>query len=84
MDFITAVSFGLTCFRIGYTFSKDNNKPQNNRSTVRFSLSQLKVEIYLLLSLKDLYIVYTISKQFATIFYIIHVFNIQIVIFIYQ
>ena len=68
MDFITAVSFGLICFRIGYTFGKDNNKSQNNRSTVRFSLSgkhtlfslsQLEVEIYLLLSLNDLYIVYT-------------------------
>ena len=55
MDFITAVSFGLICFRIGYTFGKDNNKSQNNRSTVRFSLSgkhtlfslsQLEVEIY--------------------------------------
>ena len=30
MDFITAVSFGLICFRIGYTFGKDNNKSQNN------------------------------------------------------
>ena len=68
VDFIAVVSFGITCFCAGYTFGKDNNKSQNNRSTVRFSLSgkhtlfslsQLEVEIYLLLSLNDLYIVYT-------------------------
>ena len=28
VDFITVVSFGLTCFSIGYAFGKDNNKPQ--------------------------------------------------------
>ena len=28
LDFIAVVSFGLTCFRIGYTLGKDNNKPQ--------------------------------------------------------
>ena len=26
IDFIAVVSFGLTCFIIGYTFVKDNNK----------------------------------------------------------
>ena len=26
IDFIAVVSFGLTCFSIGYTFGKDNNK----------------------------------------------------------
>ena len=25
-DFITVVSFGITCFCAGYTFGKDNNK----------------------------------------------------------
>ena len=28
VDFITVVSFGLTCFSIGYTLGKDNHKPQ--------------------------------------------------------
>ena len=28
MDFIAVMSFGLTCFGIGYTFGKDNNKTQ--------------------------------------------------------
>lgn len=28
VDFIAVVSFGLTCFGRGYTFGKDNNKPQ--------------------------------------------------------
>ena len=27
-DFIALVSFGLTCFIIGYTLGKDNHKPQ--------------------------------------------------------
>ena len=33
VDFIAVVSFGLTCFSIGYTLGKDNHKPQkkNNR-----------------------------------------------------
>ena len=31
VDFIAVVSFGLTCFCRGYTFSKDNNKPQKYR-----------------------------------------------------
>ncbi len=31
VDFIAVVSFGLTCFGRGYTFDKDNNKPQNSR-----------------------------------------------------
>ena len=26
VDFIAVVSFGLTCFGLGYTFGKDNNK----------------------------------------------------------
>ena len=26
VDFIAVVSFGLTCFGIGYSFGKDNNK----------------------------------------------------------
>ena len=25
VDFIAVISFGLTCFSIGYTFGKDNN-----------------------------------------------------------
>ena len=29
VDFIAVVSFGLTCFSIGYTLGKDNHKPQN-------------------------------------------------------
>ena len=28
LDFIAVVSLGLTCFSIGYTLGKDNNKPQ--------------------------------------------------------
>ena len=28
VDFIAVVSFGLICFGPGYTFGKDNNKPQ--------------------------------------------------------
>ena len=28
MDFIAIISFGITCFFAGYTFGKDNNKPQ--------------------------------------------------------
>ena len=27
VDFIAVVSFGLTCFCIGYTLGKDNHKP---------------------------------------------------------
>ena len=27
IDFIAVVSFGLTCFCIGYTLGKDNHKP---------------------------------------------------------
>ena len=28
VDFMAVVSFGLTCFRLGYAFGKDNNKTQ--------------------------------------------------------
>lgn len=28
LGFIAVMSFGLTCFGIGYTFGKDNNKTQ--------------------------------------------------------
>ena len=28
VDFIAVVSFDLTCFGLGYTFGKDNTKPQ--------------------------------------------------------
>ena len=28
IDFITIVGFALTCFGIGYTFGKDNDKTQ--------------------------------------------------------
>ena len=28
IDFIAVVSFGLTCFGLGYSFGKDNNKTQ--------------------------------------------------------
>jgi hypothetical protein len=28
IDFIAIISFGLTCFSIGYTFGKDNHKTQ--------------------------------------------------------
>jgi hypothetical protein len=28
LDFIAVVSFGLTCFGIGYSLGKDNNKTQ--------------------------------------------------------
>ena len=33
VDFIAVVSFGLTCFCAGYTFGKDNNKPQKQPPT---------------------------------------------------
>ena len=32
VDFIAVVSFGLTCFSIGYTFGKDKHK--NNRPSL--------------------------------------------------
>lgn len=42
VDFIAVVSFGLTCFSIGYAFGKDINKTQNSRpqsnKTTRLSL----------------------------------------------
>ena len=28
MDFLAIISFGLSCFSIGYTIGKDNNKTQ--------------------------------------------------------
>ena len=28
LTFIAVMGFGLTCFSIGYTFGKDNHKPQ--------------------------------------------------------
>ena len=28
VDFIAVVSFGLTCFGLGYTLGKDNNESQ--------------------------------------------------------
>ena len=28
LDFISVISFGLTCFSIGYTFGKDINNTQ--------------------------------------------------------
>jgi hypothetical protein len=28
LELITVLGFGLTCFSIGYTFGKDNNKTQ--------------------------------------------------------
>lgn len=28
IEFIAVVSFGLTCFEIGYSFGKDNSKTQ--------------------------------------------------------
>ena len=31
VDFIAVVSFGLTCFGLGYSFGKDNHKTQNSR-----------------------------------------------------
>ena len=31
IDFIAVVSFGLTCFSIGYTLGKDNHNHKNNR-----------------------------------------------------
>ena len=33
VDFIAVVSFGLTCFSIGYTLGKVNHKPQKYTST---------------------------------------------------
>ena len=33
VDFIAVVSFGLTCFGIGYSFGKDNNKTQKQPPT---------------------------------------------------
>lgn len=40
-DFIAVVSFGLTCFSIGYAFGKDINKTQKEPprlQTMRLSL----------------------------------------------
>ena len=36
VDFIAVVSFGLTCFGRGYTFGKDNNKPNSRHITTLF------------------------------------------------
>lgn len=38
IEFIAVVSFGLTCFGIGYSFGKDNNKTQKpaNKCQVLF------------------------------------------------
>ena len=33
VDFIAVVSFGLTCFSIGYAFGKDNHKTQKQPPT---------------------------------------------------
>ena len=35
VDFIAVVSFGLTCFGLGYSFGKDNNKTQKGYRTKR-------------------------------------------------
>ena len=36
VDFIAVVSFGLTCFSIGYTLGKDNHKPQKITALVGY------------------------------------------------
>ena len=35
VDFIAVISFGLSCFGIGYTLGKDSNKTQKQPPTVR-------------------------------------------------
>ena len=45
IDFMAVVSFGLTCFGIGYTFGKDNNKPQKQPPTSG-KLSGIFVKIF--------------------------------------
>ena len=37
IDFIAVVSFGLTCFTIGYTLGKDVNNTQNSRPVCKLS-----------------------------------------------
>lgn len=36
IDFIAVVSFGLTCFGLGYTFGKDNNNSPTEPATGSF------------------------------------------------
>lgn len=35
IDFIAVVSFGLTCFSLGYDFGKDTAKSQNSRPVLQ-------------------------------------------------
>ena len=35
MDFLAIISFGLSCFSIGYTIGKDNHKTQKQPPTRR-------------------------------------------------
>ena len=44
VDFIAVVSFVLTCFGIGYSFGKDNNKTQK-QNTKSGKLSGILVKL---------------------------------------
>ena len=56
VDFIAVVSFGLTYFGLGYTFGKDDNKPQKQPLwSVICPLSSRQVR-YLKVSDKNTYI----------------------------
>ena len=51
-DFIAVVSFGLTCFSIGYAFGKDINKTQKKPPTVQqnyatiFVITKIGLTVY--------------------------------------
>lgn len=46
VDFIAVVSFGLTCFGRGYTFGKDNNKPQKIAAILLLYFLHLNLLVY--------------------------------------
>ena len=52
VDFIAVVSFGLTCFSIGYAFGKDINKTQKQPPTVQqnyaaiFVITKIGLTVY--------------------------------------
>ena len=51
IDFLAVVSFGLTCFSIGYTFGKDSNKtknsfPRSDKLSEYFAYNKIGLTVY--------------------------------------
>ena len=44
IDFIAVVSFGLTCFSIGYTLGKDNHSTTTNKICQKLFILQATVQ----------------------------------------